>query len=90
VNMVVGAAEHDVLRPLRIKRFFSPENEPAKNLWFYEDTDAMSRIIGTAASPITALSAKLISMNRNRIRAITQAYFDGRCALICLLPLREC
>jgi surfeit locus 1 family protein len=31
-----------VLRPLREKRFFAPENQPEKNLWFYEDTAQLS------------------------------------------------
>src|SRR5215467_6480884 len=35
-------------------------------------------MIGTAAIPITALSAKLISMNRNNSATISQASFGGR------------
>src|SRR5271155_6237527 len=39
-------------------------------------------MIGTAASPITALSAKLMTMNRNSRATIPQAPFCGRSSLI--------
>ena len=32
-----------VIRPLREKRYFSPENQIDKNLWFYEDIQAMQK-----------------------------------------------
>ena len=32
-----------VVRPLREKRYFAPENQIDKNLWFYEDTAAMGQ-----------------------------------------------
>ena len=35
-------------------------------------------MIGTAAMPITALSAKLISMNKNNMAMISQAPRAGR------------
>lgn len=31
-----------ITRPARGKRYFSPENHPEKNIWFYEDIAAMS------------------------------------------------
>ena len=33
-----------VVRPAREKRYFSPDNQPEKNVWFYEDIPAMSRV----------------------------------------------
>jgi surfeit locus 1 family protein len=41
-----------VIRPAREKRFFAPENIPAKNVWFYEDISAMSGATGLQLSPI--------------------------------------
>jgi len=36
---------YGVLRPAHGKRPFSPENHPEKNVWFYEDIDAMSKAL---------------------------------------------
>lgn len=41
-----------VIRPVRGKRYFSPDNHPEKNVWFYEDTDAMSKATGLTLTPI--------------------------------------
>jgi len=41
-----------IIRPARQKRLFSPENQPAKNVWFYEDIDAMSQAAGTVLTPV--------------------------------------
>lgn len=41
-----------VIRPFRTKRYFSPTNKPEKNVWFYEDADAMSLATGTQLTPI--------------------------------------
>ena len=41
-----------IIRPERPKRYFSPENQPAKNVWFYEDTNAMSQATGIALTPL--------------------------------------
>jgi surfeit locus 1 family protein len=41
-----------IIRPLRLKRMFMPENVPAKNVWFYEDMDAMSQASGLTLIPI--------------------------------------
>src|ERR1700722_3558348 len=61
--------------------------EPTRPNWL--GVNSRSFMIGAAASPITALSAKLISINRNRRRTITQAYFDGLCVLMCFLPFLD-
>lgn len=39
-----------VIRPLRTKRFFSPENKP--DLWFYEDIPAMEQATGLKLLPL--------------------------------------
>ena len=41
-----------IIRPARIKRAFSPDNYPEKNVWFYEDMDAMSKAAGTQLTPV--------------------------------------
>ena len=41
-----------VIRPNRLHRTFMPENIPEKNVWFYEDLDAMSKIIGEPVLPL--------------------------------------
>ena len=41
-----------IIRPVRIKRPFSPDNFPDKNLWFYEDIGAMSKATGMELTPI--------------------------------------
>ncbi len=41
-----------VIRPAREKRFFAPENIPAKNIWFYEDFSAMSAASNLNLLPI--------------------------------------
>src|ERR1700739_842956 len=62
--------------------------EPTRPNWL--GVNPKSFMIGTAARPITALSAKLISINTNRRRTITQAYFDGLCVCTCFLPAHDC
>jgi len=41
-----------VLRPARHRRYFSPENVLEKNIWFFEDLDAMGRELGAALVPV--------------------------------------
>ncbi len=41
-----------VIRPNRLHRMFMPDNIPEKNVWFYEDLDAMSKIIGQPVVPL--------------------------------------
>lgn len=41
-----------VLRPLRGKRLFAPDNHPEQNLWFYEDIAAMSQAAGKELLPM--------------------------------------
>ena len=41
-----------VIRPAREKRFFAPENNPEKNVWFYENITTMSSATGLVLSPI--------------------------------------
>jgi surfeit locus 1 family protein len=41
-----------VIRPSRVKRYFSPENHPEKNVWFYEDIPAMSLALGIQLTPV--------------------------------------
>jgi surfeit locus 1 family protein len=41
-----------VIRPARVKRYFSPENHPDKNVWFYEDIPAMSLALGIQLTPV--------------------------------------
>ena len=41
-----------IIRPARIKRTFSPDNHPEKNVWFYEDMPAMSKAAGVELTPI--------------------------------------
>lgn len=41
-----------VIRPLRQRRPFSPDNIPAKNIWFYEDMPAMSQATGLQLTPL--------------------------------------
>lgn len=43
---------YGILRPLHGKRFFSPENKPDDNLWFYEDLAAMSQQTGIELLPL--------------------------------------
>ncbi len=51
-NTPMGAATvQGVLRPLREKRYFSPENQPEKNLWFYEDMAKLSEFYGVNLLP---------------------------------------
>lgn len=41
-----------MLRPLREKRYFAPENVPEKNIWTYEDLDKMEAMIGKRPLPL--------------------------------------
>ncbi|MDE3060414.1 MAG: SURF1 family protein, partial [Pseudomonadota bacterium] len=41
-----------IIRPARVKRLFSLQNHPEKNLWFYEDIPAMSEATGLALTPV--------------------------------------
>lgn len=41
-----------IIRPLREKRLFSPDNKPAKNIWFYEDIPAMSMATELTLTPL--------------------------------------
>ena len=41
-----------MLRPLRQHRYFAPENNPAKNVWSYEDLDAIGSAIGKKPLPL--------------------------------------
>ncbi|MFW0777481.1 MAG: SURF1 family protein [Rickettsiales bacterium] len=45
-SMPGAASITGIIRPLRGKRLFTPDNHPEKNLWLYEDIDAMSRFTG--------------------------------------------
>ena len=40
-----------IIRPLREKRYFAPENQPDKNLWFFEDVAAMGQHAGVELLP---------------------------------------
>ena len=41
-----------IIRPARMKRYFSPENQPEKNVWFYEDISAMSKTTSLELTPL--------------------------------------
>ncbi len=41
-----------VMRPAREKRYFSPDNHPEKNVWFYEDLGAMAAAAQVNLTPI--------------------------------------
>lgn len=41
-----------VIRPAREKRFFAPENIPAKNVWFYENIPEMKKATGLEITPL--------------------------------------
>jgi surfeit locus 1 family protein len=41
-----------IIRPARLKRMFAPENQPEKNVWFYEDISAMSQATGQTLTPL--------------------------------------
>ena len=41
-----------ILRPTRTKRLFAPENQPAKNVWFYEDLTLISSNINKPLLPL--------------------------------------
>ncbi len=41
-----------MLRPLRTKRYFAPENNPEKNIWSYEDMDAIGETLGQKPLPL--------------------------------------
>lgn len=41
-----------VIRPPRGKRYFSPDNHPEKNVWFYEDITAMGDTTNLALIPL--------------------------------------
>lgn len=41
-----------IIRPLRQKRMFMPDNAVSKNVWFYEDVDAMSKASGLSLTPV--------------------------------------
>ena len=41
-----------VLRPLREHRYFAPPNAPEKNIWSYEDIDAIGKMIGKTPLPL--------------------------------------
>ncbi|MEK6746310.1 MAG: SURF1 family protein [Pseudomonadota bacterium] len=41
-----------VIRPPREKRYFAPENMPEKNVWFYENIQAISQATGLSISPL--------------------------------------
>lgn len=41
-----------IIRPNRLHRMFMPENLPEKNVWFYEDLNAMATIIGEPVLPL--------------------------------------
>lgn len=41
-----------IIRPLREKRLFSPENKPQNNLWFYEDIPAMGKATQLPLLPV--------------------------------------
>lgn len=41
-----------IVRPLREKRYFSPPNDPVKNVWFYEDISALSEASGAPLLPV--------------------------------------
>ncbi|MEZ5690211.1 MAG: SURF1 family protein [Rickettsiales bacterium] len=47
-----------IIRPARTKRYFSPENMPEKNIWFYEDIVAMSGKTGLDITPIIVEEVK--------------------------------
>ncbi len=52
-NPLAGRQEiHGILRPPREKRYFSPENQSQKNLWFYEDIPAISALTGLEIEPV--------------------------------------
>lgn len=41
-----------LIRPARQKRFFAPDNQPQKNIWFTEDFAAMAAATGLALTPV--------------------------------------
>ena len=50
-NAAKKATVRGIVRPLREKRLFSPANFPDKNIWFYEDINAMAQASGLALEP---------------------------------------
>lgn len=41
-----------LLRPLREKRYFSPKNDPVRNIWSYEDIKAVGEKLGQEPLPL--------------------------------------
>jgi surfeit locus 1 family protein len=41
-----------IIRPLREKRYFAPENVPEKNIWTYENLDMIERMVGIRPLPL--------------------------------------
>lgn len=52
------------LRPARERRYFSPDNDAARNLWFTETLPEMEQVLGTPLSPLV-LDAEPLSPLRN-------------------------
>jgi surfeit locus 1 family protein len=50
-NAFENGQVNGVIRPPRSKRLFSPENAIDRNIWFYEDINAMSQKTGLALEP---------------------------------------
>lgn len=53
-----------ILRPLRQRRMFSPDNQPARNLWFTEDLAPMQEATGLTLLPLV-LEADALPTLRN-------------------------
>lgn len=49
-----------IIRPARTKRLLLPENAVDKNVWFYEDMDAMSQAAGVTLTPIVVEAVDVV------------------------------
>lgn len=64
-----------IIRPLRERRAFMPKNQPEKNVWFFEDIEAMSTLSGL---PLEALLVEVVGQREKDVYPIPS---DGRVIL---------
>lgn len=64
-----------VIRTPRVKRPFSPDNHPEKNVWFFEDINAMSQFVG---SPLLPLVVEAVGKKEKNVYPIPN---DGKISL---------
>jgi len=58
LDLPEAATIKGVLRPARQKRYFSPTNQPEKNVWFFEDMDEISAFTGVKLLPLVLESTE--------------------------------